>query len=124
MEIYSSRQLLGDLASPSSAFNFFSPGLEFIRAFNSEADFLVEISLHQLESFSAGLEEDVVEFRDRRSCAQSFERIPQSDRSHINHQGEYFPIYREEGYDYRRGVVLDMVKLLRCLLPKGRPCLF
>ena len=36
----------------------------------------------------------------------------------------HFPIYREEGYDSGKGVVLVMVNRLRYLLPEGRPRLF
>ena len=38
--------------------------------------------------------------------------------------GDYFPIYHEEGNNYGKGVVLDPLELLRCLLPKRCPCLF
>ena len=92
-----SRQLLINLASPDSAYRFFFPGIDFIVAFICEAYLLVEICLDELESFPAGLEEDIIEFWDRRARAQRIEQLPRSDRPHINHRGEYFPIYHEEG---------------------------
>ena len=33
-------------------------------------------------------------------------------------------MYHEEGYDYGKGVVLNMVELLHCILPKGCTHLF
>ena len=105
-------------------FLFFFPGLDSIGEFICEADFLVEICLDKLESFPAGLGKYAVELCDRRVCAQSLEHLPISDCSHINHRGEYLPIYCEDGYNYRNGVVLDTAELLHCLLPEGRPRLF
>ena len=82
-----SRELLGNLASPYPACRFFFPDLDFFGFFICEAYLLVEIFLDELESFPAGLEEDVVKFRERLSHAQRLEQIPQSDWYHINHWG-------------------------------------
>ena len=80
-----SRHLLGNLAFTYSTFTFFPPGLDFIRNFIYESGLLVETCLDELESFSAGLEEDVVKFRDLRARAQSLEQIQWSGWSHIYH---------------------------------------
>ena len=79
---------------------FFFPVIDFFRAFIYEADLLVEIWLDELESFPAGLEEDVVKFRNRCARSHFLEHLPWSDWYHIDHQGYYLPIYCEEGYDY------------------------
>ena len=60
---------------------------------------LVEIRLDELGGFYAGLEGDVIEFREFCACVHRLEQPPQSYWSHINHQGKYFPIYHDEGYD-------------------------
>ena len=60
VEICRSRQLLGNLSSPSPAFFFLSPGLDLIGVFICGADLLVEIRLDDLESFPAGPENDVI----------------------------------------------------------------
>ena len=99
---------------PLVVFSF--SGLEFFGIFICEADILFEILLNELESFPAGLEEYVIKFRNRRSHVTRLEQIPRSYWYHINHRGEYFPIYREEGYNYGKGVVLDKFKLLLCIL--------
>ena len=80
--------------------------------------------LDELKSFSSGLEKGVVKFRDRHARAQRLEHITWSDQYHIYHRGGYLPIYHEEDYYYNKGVVIDTVKILFCLLPKGRPRLF
>ena len=98
MGIFRSRQLLGNLDSPDSDFRFFS-GLDFIGVLICDTDLLVEIRLDELKSFSYGLEKDFVEFRDHGARAQRLEQLPRSDQSCINYQGDYLPIYREEGYD-------------------------
>ena len=100
---------------------FFFPGLNFFGVFVCEAYLLVEICLYEIESFPAGLEEDIVKFRDHRDHAQRLGQLPQNDQYHIDHLGEYLLIYCEEGYDYGKGVVLDTVEILHCLIPKGRP---
>ena len=110
-------QLLGNLASPNSAFRIFFPGLDLIEAFICKADLLIEIRLDELERFSAGFENDVVEFRDRHAWVQYLEHIPRSDWSYINHRGQCLPIYCEEVYDYGKGVVLDTFNIMRCPLP-------
>ena len=65
--------------------------------------------MDELEIFLAGIEEDVIKLCACRARAQRLEHIPRSDWSHIYNQGEYLPIYPEEGYDYSKGVVLDSV---------------
>ena len=105
-------------------FIFFFPGLDFIGVLICDTDLLVEIRLNELKSFPSGLEKDFVEFRDRRAHAQLIENLPHSDQSCINHQGEYLPIDFEEFYDYGKGVVINTVHILRCLLTKGRLHLF
>ena len=80
-----SRQLLGNLDSPASAYSFFFPGLYFFGFFIYEADIFVEICLVELENFPAGLEEDFVKFHDLRARAQHLEHPPRSDWSHIDH---------------------------------------
>ena len=82
--IYSIRQLLGNPASTYFACRCIFPGLDFFRIFICEADLLVEISLDELESFPAGLEENFVKFRDCSARAQRLKQIPLSDRYHIN----------------------------------------
>ena len=125
MGIYRSRQLLGNLDSPASDFHFsFFPGLDFIGALIYATYILVEICVDDFKSFPSGLEKDFVEFRDRRACAQRLEQLSRSDQSRINHQGEYLPIDFEEFYDYGKGVVINTVHILRCLLTKGRLHLF
>ena len=74
-------------------------GLDFIRAFICESDLLAEIRLDELESFSACLENGVVEFRNCRARAQRLEQLPRSDWSCIYHRGDYLPIYFEKVYD-------------------------
>ena len=78
---------MGNLASPASDLCFFFPGLDFIRVLICEADLLVEIRLDELESFSAGLEKDVIEFRDGCACAYPLGEHLWSDWPHINHKG-------------------------------------
>ena len=119
-----SRQLLFNLTSPYSACCFLFPSLGFFGSLISEADLLVGIRLDELKSFPAGLKEYVVKFCECRACVQLLEQLPLIDRYHIDHQGGYFSIYHEEGYDYRKGVVIDMFKLLCHIIPKGRPHLF
>ena len=86
--------------------------------------FSLKASWMNSRSFPAGLEEDVVKFCDYHAREQRHEQFPWSDRSHIYHWREYFPIYCEEGYNGGKGVVLDTLELIRCLLPQGRPCWF
>ena len=79
-------------------------------------DIIVEIRLDELKVLPAGLEEDVIEFHNLRARAKHIQQLPLVDQSKIYHQGEWFLIYCEEGYDYGKGVVLNMVKLLRCII--------
>ena len=118
-----SRQLLVSLAYTASNHSFF-PGLEFFGVFICGADLLVKICLDELKRFPAGLEEDVVKFCDQRVRSQRLERLPRSDCSHINHWGGKFLIYNEGDYNCGKGVVINTVELLRCLISKGRPHLF
>ena len=123
MEICRGSKLLGNLVSPDYACCFFS-GLDSFRFFICKSDLLVKIFLNELKSFPAGLKEYVVKFCECRACVQRLEQLSLIDRYHIDHQGGYFSIYHEEGYDYRKGVVIDMFKLLCHIIPKGRPHLF
>ena len=92
--------------------------------FICDTDLLVEIHLDEHEGFPSGLEKDVVALRDFRACVKRLEQLPRSYQSHIYHQGDYFLIYFEWGYDYGKGVVLGVVRLLCCLHPEGHPRLF
>ena len=50
--------------------------------------------------------------------------LPWSDWSHIDHWGEYFLIYREEGCNYGNFFIIDTVKLLQLFPHEGYPHLF
>ena len=95
---------------PLFFFSFCS--LTAFRVFDCKTDLLIEIRWDELESFSAGLENNVVEFRNRCARAQCREHLSWSDQSHTNSQGDHFPIYCEEGYYYGKGVVINKVDLL------------
>ena len=60
VEIFRSRQLMVNLASPDSAWHLFFPGLDFFGVFICKVDLLIETRLDELEIFPAGLEEDVL----------------------------------------------------------------
>ena len=85
MESYNSRHLLSNLAPTDSPCLFFFPGLDFFGVFICEAHLVVEIFLDELESFPAGLEEDVIKFRDHCARAHFLEQLPRSDLSHFDH---------------------------------------
>ena len=69
MESCRSRQILVNLAYPYSACHIFSQALTYFVLY-LQIRFFFEIRLDELEFFPAGLEEDLVKFRDRHSRGQ------------------------------------------------------
>ena len=119
-----SRQLLVNLFPTACVFRFSFPGIDFIRSFIWEADPLFEIRLDELKSFPLVLKRMSLNY----AMAVPVHSVLNSSQGVIGPtlitEGDYFPIYREEGYDYGKWVVLDTVGLPRCVLPKWRPFLF